>query len=119
MRNTLLPVVLIVVGAGWLANSLDIAPAVSWIVVFGLVCAGVAVLLIEGCNKRTVISGPLLILTGVAIFANQQYRLPWSVLLPALMMALGLLLLLARLDAVPPAPGPTPLRLPGQDDDPA
>ncbi|GAA5785789.1 hypothetical protein GCM10007860_12400 [Chitiniphilus shinanonensis] len=117
MRNTLLPIALIVIGAGWLVNSLNVAPAVSWIVVFGLVCAGIGVLLVEGCNKRTVVTGPLLILGGGGVFANQQYQWGWSVLLPLLMMAWGLLLLVARLDAVPDAPGPEPLRLPGQDGD--
>ncbi|TJZ76182.1 hypothetical protein [Chitiniphilus eburneus] len=119
MRNALVPIALIVIGAGWLVNSLNVAPAVSWIVVFGLVCAGIGVLLVDGWNKRTIVSGPLLILGGAAVFANQQYGLGWGILLPLLMMGLGLLMLLARMEAVPDAPGPEPMRLPGQDDDPA
>ncbi|WP_255990435.1 hypothetical protein [Chitinolyticbacter albus] len=117
MRNALIPVSLIVIGAGWLVNSLSIAPAVSWIVVFGLVIAGAAVLVIDGANRSSRVSGPMLIAGGAAVFAHQFYAIGWSVLLPLLLMLLGVLMLLVRVDGIPKLEKPEPMRLPGQDDD--
>lgn len=117
MRNALVPVALIVIGAGWLVSSLNIAPAVSWIIVLGLIVAGVAVLLLEGTRGRSLVTGMMLISGGVAVFAHQFYAMSWSVLLPLLMMLLGVLMLLARVDGVPRLEKAEPIRLPGQDDE--
>lgn len=103
MRGSFFPVALIVVGLGWLLHELGIVPQANWIVILGLVSAGVAVLLIDGVNKSSIVKGPLLIAAGGAIFLRQQGAWPWGTLLPALLIVWGVLLLLARLPVVPPA----------------
>jgi len=103
MRGSFFPVALIVVGLGWLLHEINIVPQANWIVILGLCSAGVAVLLIEGCNQSSIVKGPLLIAAGIAVFLRQQQNLPWGMLIPALLILWGVLLLIARLPAVPPA----------------
>ncbi|WP_052190538.1 hypothetical protein [Chitinibacter sp. ZOR0017] len=72
--SILWPLALIVIGAGWLLHRLDVLPSVSWIIILGLIAAGVAVLLLEGLNKSSIVLGPMLIAGGghhvcAAIFA--------------------------------------------------
>ncbi|WP_157314719.1 hypothetical protein [Chitinibacter sp. GC72] len=99
-----LPVALIVIGSGWLMHRLDIFPSVNWIVILALLVSGVAVLLLEGINKSTVVVGPMLIAGGVTTFIQQQYDLARSVQIPILLILCGVLMLLARSDLIRPAP---------------
>ncbi|WP_043648986.1 hypothetical protein [Chitinilyticum litopenaei] len=103
MRGAFFPVLLIVVGAGWLLNELNIMPEVSWIVIFGLAISGIAVLAIDGVNKSSIVLGPMLMAGALLTFLRQYYGLGFNLQFPALLMLLGLLLLLRRSDAIPPA----------------
>ncbi|QZA79759.1 hypothetical protein [Deefgea piscis] len=107
MRGIVFPVVLIVIGAGWLMNSLDYFPSVSWIIIIGLMSAGIALLAIEGVNKSTIVLGPMLIAGAITTFLRQQYQLPLSIQWPILLILCGFLMLLARsrwIAAAPPKP---------------
>ena len=103
MRGVIFPILLIMLGAGWLMNSLDIFPSVSWLIILGLCSAGLAVLAIEGVNKSTVVVGPMLIAAGATTFLRQQYQLPLSIQWPILMILCGLLMLLAKSNWIAPA----------------
>lgn len=104
MRGIFFPVALIVIGAGWLLNEINYFPSVSWIVIIGLFVAGVAVLLIDGLNKSTIVLGPMLIAGAVTTFCRQQFGLGLSVQLPVLLIFCGCLMLLARSTWIRPAP---------------
>ncbi|KAF0814343.1 hypothetical protein IGB42_01244 [Andreprevotia sp. IGB-42] len=101
MRDTLFPIALIVVGAGWLVSELHLLPEANWIVIFGLIAAGLGVLAVEGINRSSIVTGPLLIAGGVLTFVHERTGAGWSVLIPVLLMLWGLLLLVARLPAIP------------------
>jgi hypothetical protein len=104
MRGIVFPVTLIVIGAGWLLNEINYFPSVSWIVIIGLFVAGLAVLLLDGVNKSTIVLGPMLIAGAVTTFLRQQYGLALSVQWPVLLMLCGFLMLLARSKWVAAAP---------------
>lgn len=104
MRGIIFPVVLIVIGAGWLLNEINYFPSVSWIVIIGLLVAGVAVLALEGINKSTVVLGPMLIAGAVTTFLRQQFGLTLSIQWPVLLILCGCLMLLARSSWIRPAP---------------
>ncbi|WP_034639981.1 hypothetical protein [Chitinilyticum aquatile] len=104
MRGAFFPVLLIVIGAGWLLNELNIMPEISWVVIIGLAVAGIAVLLIDGVNKSSIVLGPLLMGASLATFLGQYYGFGLSLQLPALMILLGLLLLLRRSRWISPSP---------------
>ncbi|WP_051259118.1 hypothetical protein [Chitinibacter tainanensis] len=101
--SILWPLALIVIGAGWLLHRLDVLPSVSWIIILGLITAGVAVLLLEGLNKSSIVLGPMLIAGGVTTFAQQYLQLARNVQVPLLLILCGLLMLLARSHKIPPA----------------
>ena len=88
-----LPLFLIIFGAVWFLKTTDILPATSTIVSAGMVLAGV--------NKQSIVSGPLLVYIGAAVYLHNQYWLGYSPLVALGMMVLGCLLLLSRSDMVP------------------
>lgn len=101
MRNSFLPIAMIVVGAGWLMNELRWFPDANWIVILGLIVAGVLVLVLEGLDSTTVVKGPLLIAGGAAFYLHQHMQVDWRVLIPALLILTGILLLIARSGRLP------------------
>ncbi|WP_051709667.1 hypothetical protein [Andreprevotia chitinilytica] len=120
MKSALFPIALIVIGAGWLVSELHLLPEADWIVIFGLIAGGIAVLVVDGVNAQSVVVGPLLIGTGAMVFAHEHNGISWSVLLPVLLILWGLLLLVARMPGIPPASTRRQPTLPGrwkEDDD--
>lgn len=93
-----LPLALIIIGAIWFLKSTHILPATSVMVGAGLVFGGVAVLLLDGINKQSIIAGPFLMYCGAAVYAN-SVQAPFYSIKPLIalgMIILGLLLLLSR-----------------------
>ncbi|WP_373699299.1 hypothetical protein [Neisseria dentiae] len=96
-----LPLFLIIAGAVWFLKATGILPATATLIAIGLAVAGVAVLVMDGINKQSVVSGPLLIYIGMAVYLKSQYLLGMSPLVALGMMVLGCLLLLSRSNIVP------------------
>lgn len=101
MKDAALPVVLILLGATWLLHTLHWLPDVHWLWVIGLAGAGVAILLLDGITKSSIVAGPLLILAGLMSFLRQQYGLGWNIEIPVMLIAAGMLMLVARAPAIP------------------
>lgn len=95
------PLLLIIGGALWFLKSMDWFPQTATIIAFILAAAGLLVLALDGLNKQSVVSGPLLIYIGIAIYAANEYLLPAGPLFAIGMMLSGCLLLIARSNAVP------------------
>jgi hypothetical protein len=101
MKDAALPVVLIVLGAAWLLNSLHWLPEIHWIWILGLAGAGLAILILDGMTKSSIVAGPLLILAGLLSFLHQYYALGWRFMIPVMLIAAGLLMLIARSPSIP------------------
>jgi hypothetical protein len=101
MRDASLPVTLVVVGIGWLLWEFRLFPDVDWIISLGFVVAGVAVLAIDGFNKNSVVVGPFLIAIGGAWLAHDRFGIHWRLIVPAMLIVLGVLMLVARSASVP------------------
>ena len=101
MRNAFIPVALIVIGIAWLLEEFHFFPEVSWLWISGFIAGGVAILVLDGINKNSVVTGPLLIGAGVTTFIRQHFDLSLHMQLPALMILLGVLMLIARSPAIP------------------
>ncbi|MDW5417320.1 hypothetical protein R6242_12155 [Iodobacter sp. CM08] len=95
-RSAAFPIVLIAIGAGWLVNELQLMPQMGTLIILGLIAAGVAVLAFEGINKSSVVTAPMLIATGFAVYLKDYHGLGLKLAIPALMVLAGLLMLLAR-----------------------
>lgn len=101
MRDAAFPVVLIVLGAAWLLNSLHWLPDVHWLWILGLSAAGVAILVLDGITKSSVVAGPLLILAGILAFCRQYYGTGWRIVIPVMLIGAGVTMLVARSPGIP------------------
>lgn len=104
MRNTAFPVALIVFGAAWLAWDQGWLANVQVVFAFAVAVVGLAILITEGINRTTVVSGPILIYIGLAWYAHIEGYISYRLLWPVGVIVLGLLLLISRLPGVPPEP---------------
>lgn len=96
-----LPLFLIIVGALWFLKNMQWFPETGTIIACALVAAGVLVLVLDGINKQSVVSGPLMMYIGAAIYAAQEYLFATGTLFAVGMMVLGCLMLISRSNAVP------------------
>jgi hypothetical protein len=101
MKDGALPIVLVVLGAAWLLHSLDWLPEVRWIWILGLAGTGLAILMLDGVTKSSIVAGPLLILAGLLSFFHQYYGLGWRFIIPIMLIAAGTLMLVARSPSIP------------------
>ncbi len=96
-----LPLFLIIAGAVWFLKTTGILPATATLIAVGLAIGGIAVLIMDGINKQSIVSGPLLIYLGAAIYLRSNFLMETSPLVALGMMILGCLLLLSRSSIVP------------------
>jgi hypothetical protein len=101
-RQTLIPpVLLIAVGVGWLLTELDIAPRIEWVWTLGLGAVGLLAFVVGGWDKVTIVVGPFFILASGLSILRQTGDLKPDVEVPTLVIAAGVLLLVARSPAIP------------------
>ena len=101
MRDSIFPITLVAAGVIWLLFNLDWIPSFDWVVTLILIGSGIGILLIEGITKKSIVGGPLLIAIGLAWLLHFHTGVRWRYLAPGLCIIAGLLMLLARADAVP------------------
>jgi hypothetical protein len=101
MKDASLPITLIVVGLVWLAWHFHFFPDMDWVIGLGFIVGGTAVLVVDGINKNSIVTGPLLMAVGAAWLLHDQYRVSWSVMIPSILILLGALMLLARSPRIP------------------
>jgi hypothetical protein len=110
MRDATLPITLVALGVVWLLFNLDWIPSFDWLVTLILVGSGVGIMAIEGINKKSIVGGPLLIAVGLAWLLHFYVGVRWRFLGPGLCIVAGVLMLIARSDAVPDGRAPKLLR---------
>ncbi|WP_199053090.1 hypothetical protein [Aquitalea sp. ASV15] len=100
-KSAALPIALICLGSVWFLKSTALLPNTSTLLSLILAAAGCLLLIIDGFNKSTLVSSPLLIYAGAAIYLRDNLGLQFSHLLSLGMVVMGLLMLLARSDRIP------------------
>jgi hypothetical protein len=102
-RSTLVvPIVLILMGGGWLLSSLGVLPEIDWVWTLGLAAGGVLPFLLGGWNKGTFVTGGFFAAACVLSVLRQTGRLDVKVEVPLLVTLLGVLMLVAHHPAIPP-----------------
>ena len=99
------PLILIIFGSVWFLHATDILPPSTILLSIALVVAGFLVLIFDGINKQSFVSGPLLIYCGIAVYLHFHSAVMLSVLVSLGMIIVGLLMLIARTKLVPPKNG--------------
>ena len=93
---------IIAVGVGWLLSALEVMPGVDWLWTGCLLVLGVATFVVSGgVDKVSLVFGPLFLFAGVMSVFRQAGALALAVELPVLVIALGVLRLVAQHPAVP------------------
>jgi hypothetical protein len=122
-----IPILIIVVGVGWLLTAQGFAPGVNWIWTLGLGVIGVLTFAVsKGVDKVSIVIGPFFLLASLLSVLRQTGQLSLDIEVPVLVISIGILLLVAQLQAVPkpgwyaalppPADGPsTPKKLRSED----
>ena len=100
-KTLLLPILLITVGAGWLLTTLGVCPGIDWVWTLGLAVVGLLTFAVGGFDKVTVVVGPFFILASCLSILRQTDRLNLDVEVPILVIVAGILLLVARIPAIP------------------
>lgn len=100
-RHAAFPVLLIVIGSIWLFYSVDWLPDLRCLWILGLTGAGLAVLLLDGITKSSIVSGPLLMLSSLLFYLGEYHALELRIGIPVMLIAAGILQLIARSSAIP------------------
>jgi hypothetical protein len=98
------PVLIIAVGVGWLLTAVGYGPGINWVWTLGLGTVGVLTFVLSGFDKVSVVVGPFFLAASLLSVLRQTEVLSVNVEVPLLVICVGVLLLVARLPAVP-APG--------------
>ena len=100
-KTLLLPILLIAVGTGWLLTTVGFVPGIDWVWTIGLAIVGLSAFVVGGFDKVSVVIGPLFIFASCLSVLRQTGRLHFNVEVPILVIAAGILLLIARTPAIP------------------
>jgi hypothetical protein len=101
LKSIGVPLVIITLGLGWLLTTQNVIPGVNWVWVLGLGVTGVLVLAAGGIDKVTVVVGPFLMTATVFSLLRQTGRMSVDTEVPLLIIALGMLMIPAKLLPIP------------------
>jgi len=106
----IVPILIILVGVGWLLTAQGFGPGVNWVWTIGLGAVGILTFVVSGFDKASVVVGPFFLLASILSVLRQTDHLSLDVEVPVLVISIGILLLVAQHPAIP-KPGwyePTP-----------
>ena len=96
-----LPWLLITLGVAWLLSTLGFVPKIDWLWTLGLAVVGLLTLATGGINKFSIVVGPFFLLASLLSVLRQTGLLTLNLEVPVLLIAVGLLMLVARLESIP------------------
>jgi hypothetical protein len=101
MRDATLPVLLIAGGAALLAWNLGWIPHWNTLIALAFAGAGIAILVLDGITKKSLVAGPVLLAAGLCWYG--YFELAWRsrLIIPILMIFAGLMMLVARFAPLP------------------
>src|SRR5262249_25597337 len=98
----IIPVLIIVVGVGWLLTAQGFGPSINWVWTLGLGVIGILAFVVsKGCDKVSVVIGPFFLLASLLSVLRQTGQLSLDIEVPVLVISIGALLLIAQLPAIP------------------
>ena len=105
MRDATLPVVLIAGGLAILGWNYGWIPNWNALVAVALVGAGLAIMLLDGLTKQSLVEGPVLIAIGIGWYGFFDLGWRLRLIIPSLMIFAGFMMLAARFAPLPNARG--------------
>lgn len=99
--SLIVPILIITVGSGWLLTVLDVVPEINWVWTLALAVVGVCIFALCGYDKFSFVVGTFFLLASCLSLMRQTDRMPIKIEVPVLVISIGVLMLIARSDAVP------------------
>jgi len=97
-----IPILIIVVGIGWLLTALGVGPGINWLWTLGLGVVGILIFVVsKGIDKVSVVLGAFFLLASLLSVLRQTGQLSVDIEVPVLVISIGILLLVAQLPAIP------------------
>ena len=75
-KQYVVPILVIVVGTGWLLNVQGVIPQVDWIWTCALAAVGILIPAVGGMDKLNAVIGPFLVVSSICSILRQLDRLP-------------------------------------------
>ena len=100
-KTLIVPIMLITLGSGWLLSTIGIAPQIDWVWTLGLAVTGILAFAVCGFDKVTFVVGLFFMLTSIVSVMRQTGRITIDVEVPLLVIVSGVLMLIARMRAIP------------------
>ena len=91
----------VLVGAGWLLTTIGVTPKIDWVWTISLGIVGVLTFVVGGSDKITFVVGIFFLATSCLSILRQTERISIEVEVPVLVILAGILMLIARLPAIP------------------
>src|SRR5690349_23481174 len=101
MKPLVIPILLIVLGVGWLLTTLGIVPQVDWVWTLGVALVGILAFALGGFNKVTFVVGSFFLLASFLSILRQTGRLGIDIEIPVLVIGAGVLMLIALVRSIP------------------
>jgi hypothetical protein len=97
-----IPILIIVVGVGWLLTARGFGPGINWVWTLGLGVIGILTFVAsKGLDKVSVVIGPFFLLASLLSVLRQTNQLSLDIEVPVLVISIGTFLLMAQLPAIP------------------
>ncbi len=95
------PVIIIIVGLGWLLNAMTVIPDINWVWTLGLAAVGLLTLVLDGLNRVSVVVGPFFLAAACFSVLRQTGTMTENIEVPCLVIVFGVLLLISYLVKLP------------------
>jgi hypothetical protein len=97
-----IPILIVVVGVGWLLTALGVGPGINWVWTLGLGFIGIMIFVVaKGVDKVSVVLGMFFLLANLFSVLRQIGQLSLDIEVPLLVISIGVLLLIAQLPVIP------------------
>lgn len=100
-KSLCLPILIILLGTGWLLTAMNVVSGIDWIWILGLAAIGIVTFVVGGLDKTTVVIAPMFLAASVLSVLRQTGRLSMNIEVPILVIVLGVLMLVAHLKVIP------------------
>jgi hypothetical protein len=111
-----LSILIITVGVGWLLTAQGFGPGVNWVWTLGLGVVGILTFIISGgLDKFSAVVGPFFLVSSVLSILRQTGHLAAETEVPVLVIAVGVLMLVAQMRWVPVPKWLVPLQAGGHE----
>ena len=101
MKALAIPILLIMLGVGWLLTTMGVVPQVDWVWTLGVALVGILAFAIGGFDKVTFCVGTFFLLASLLSILRQTGRLGVDIEIPVLVIAAGVLMLVAQMRFIP------------------